>query len=69
MDLLDPTLTRTYLQSQCIAYDMAWMAAGRGCLWAGVQGAAGGGVQDVAVKQLSHTGDGQLQKFIEVGIH
>ena len=26
-----------------------------------------GGVQDVAVKQLSHTGDGQLQKFIEVG--
>lgn len=27
-----------------------------------------GGVQDVAVKQLSHTGDGQLQKFIEVGV-
>jgi hypothetical protein len=27
-----------------------------------------GGVQDVALKQLSHTGDEQLQKFIEVGI-
>ncbi len=26
-----------------------------------------GGVQDVAVKQLSHSGDGQLEKFIEVG--
>ena len=25
-----------------------------------------GGVQDVAVKQLSHGGDGQLEKFIEV---
>jgi hypothetical protein len=25
-----------------------------------------GGVQDVAVKQLHHTGDGQLEHFIEV---
>ena len=25
-----------------------------------------GGVQDVAVKQLHHTGDGQLEHFVEV---
>jgi hypothetical protein len=41
-------------------------------LWQG-EGAYGrvykglrGGVQDVALKQLSHSGDGQLEKFIEV---
>ena len=28
-----------------------------------------GGVQDVAVKQLHHTGDGQLEHFIEVLEH